>query len=60
MESRREIEEYILRNGLRERERKDKKSEERKFFQRFVELRPCSGVTDETREGKTDQEVGWK
>lgn len=38
----------------------DRTSKDRTFFQRFAELRPSSGVTDETREGKTDQEVEWK
>lgn len=38
----------------------EEKREKRRFFQRYAKLRPGSGVTDETREGRTDQQVGWK
>lgn len=44
----------------REREREGKEEGRKDIFQRYAELRPHSGVTDETREGKTHQEVDWK
>lgn len=45
-----------MRSGQRDR----RKGGGKDIFQRYAELRPCSGVTDETREGKTDQEMDWK